>query len=95
MSYQKIINIKGDKYLIEPSKKENKKYDVYLIKQNENKYITSFGDKRYEHYKDKFGYYSKLDHNDKKRRDAYRSRHKNDYINDPNYAGFWAYNFLW
>ena len=91
MSFQKIIIVKGNKYLLEPSKRENKKYDVYY----DNKYITSFGDKRYEHYKDKIGYYKNLDHNDKKRRKLYRDRHKNDYIDDSNYAGFWSYHFLW
>jgi len=108
MSFQKIIIVKGNKYLLEPSKRENKKYDVYLVfnnkemgvgvlKDNEfvKRYITSFGDKRYEQYKDKVGYYKNLDHNDKDRRKLYRDRHKNDNINDPNYAGFWSYKYLW
>ena len=81
--------IKG--YTIKVSTRKNKKYDVY----KDDKYITSFGDSRYQHYKDLIGYYKNLDHNDKKRRDNYRSRHKNDNINDPNYAGYWAYHFLW
>lgn len=82
-------NIKG--YTIKVSTRKNKKYDVY----KDDKYITSFGDKRYQHYKDLIGYYKNLDHNDKKRRELYRLRHKNDNIDDPNYAGYWAYNFLW
>lgn len=82
-------NIKG--YTIKVSTRKNKKYDVY----KDDKYITSFGDKRYQHYKDLIGYYKNLDHNDKKRRDNYRSRHKNDNIDNPNYAGYWSYNFLW
>lgn len=82
-------NIKG--YTIKVSTRKNKKYDVY----KDDKYITSFGDKRYQHYKDLIGYYKNLDHNDKKRRDNYRSRHKNDNIDNPNYAGYWAYHFLW
>lgn len=81
--------IKG--YDIYVSTRKNKKYDAY----KNDKYITSFGDKNYEHYNDKIGYYSHLDHNDKKRRELYRIRHKNDYINDPNYAGYWAWNYLW
>lgn len=81
--------IKG--YTIKVSTRKNKKYDVY----KDDKYITSFGDKRYQHYKDLIGYYKNLDHNDKKRRDNYRSRHKNDNIDNPNYAGYWAYHFLW
>lgn len=79
-------------YVIFPSSEEsNKKYDVY----KDNKYITSFGDKRYHHYKDKFGYYSNLNHNDEKRRELFRKRHQHDNIDDPNYAGFWSWNYLW
>lgn len=81
--------IKG--YTVKVSTRKNKKYDVY----KDDKYITSFGDKRYQHYKDLIGYYKDLDHNDKKRRELYRLRHRNDNIDDPNYAGFWAWNYLW
>ncbi len=75
-----------------PSRRKNKKYDVL---DNNNRYLFSFGDNRYQHYKDQFGYYKDLDHLDPDRRKNYRLRHKNDYIDDPNYAGFWSYNFLW
>lgn len=85
--FQKKVN----GYTIKVSTRKNKKYDVF----KDDKYITSFGDKRYQHYKDLIGYYKNLDHNDKKRRDNYRSRHKNDNIDNPNYAGYWAYHFLW
>jgi len=78
-------------YTIKVSTRKNKKYDVY----KDDKYITSFGDKRYQHYKDLIGYYSNLDHNDKIRRDNYRKRHKNDYLDDKNKAGYWAYYYLW
>lgn len=88
--YQKIID--GKKYTIIPStRKKNKKYDVFL----DGKYIVSFGDTRYQHYRDRFGHYKNLDHNDKKRRDRYRARHMNDIIDNPNFAGFWAWHFLW
>ena len=61
------------------------------------KYVTSFGDKRYQHFKDQtpLKTYKNLDHNDPKRRDLYRQRHKNDNINDPNYAGYWSWFYLW
>jgi len=85
--FQKKIN----EYIVKVSSRKNKKYDVF----KDDKYITSFGDKRYQHYQDKIGYYKNLDHNDMKRRDNYRSRHKNDYINNPLYAGYWSYNYLW
>lgn len=78
-------------YTIKPSTRKNKKYDVY----KNDKYITSFGDTRYQHYYDKIGYYEHLNHYDEKRRKNYRSRHRNDNITDPNYAGYWSYNYLW
>lgn len=94
----KFIKLDNKLYLIKPSKKENKKYDVYIVLNKnplDKKYIVSFGQKGMEQYKDKFGFYKHLDHNDKKRKDAYRARHKNDNINDPNFAGYWSWNFLW
>jgi len=79
-----------------PSKNPLKKYDVFQGKT----FIVSFGQKYpngvpYEQYKDKLGYYSQYDHDDKKRRDRYRQRHRGDYIDDPTRAGFWAYRNLW
>jgi hypothetical protein len=75
-----------------PSRRKNKKYDVY----KDDEYITSFGDIRYQHYKDKFGYYKELDHLDKERRKNYRKRAKGiSSIDDPYNANFWAYNYLW
>lgn len=74
-----------------PSKNINKKYDVF----ENGKFIVSYGDRNYQHYKDKLGYYSELDHNDKQRRKLYRKRHAKDKINNPYYAGYWAYNYLW
>lgn len=72
--------IKG--YTIKVSTRKNKKYDVY----KDDKYITSFGDSRYEDY---------TKHKDIIRLNNYKSRHKNDNINNPNYAGFWSYWILW
>lgn len=130
------MKIKDAIYLIEPSKKQDKKYDVYMVSfsklntdipkswrkytmdgldkddivkkynpyglrdaksvgASDTRYIVSFGQKGMEQYKDKFEYYKYLDHNDKKRKDAYRARHKNDNINDPNFAGYWSWNYLW
>ena len=77
---------------IKPSEKKNKKYDVY----KDGKYILSFGDKRYQHYKDFFGYYKKLNHLDEKRRISYRKRAEGiGKLGDPYSSNFWAYNFLW
>lgn len=77
--------------IVAPSKYKHKKYDVF----QHNKYLLSFGDNRYQHYCDKFGYYSHLNHLDPKRRLLYRMRHQNDNINDPRYPGYWSWNFLW
>lgn len=79
------------------SKKPNKKYDVFY-----NGKIISFGDKNYEHFHDKLGYYSKLDHNDPERRRLYRARASKitdkkgnlTYLNK-NSANYWAYHYLW
>lgn len=75
------------------STRKNKKYDVYEQKQDGLKYLTSFGDVRYQHYKDKLGLYSHLNHLDKKRRDLYYTRHKKDY---PKYSPDWfSKKLLW
>jgi hypothetical protein len=83
---------KRNGYFIIPSNKQHKKYDVY---DKDDNFVVSFGDKRYQQYKDKFGYYSNKDHGDKQRRENYRQRHSGDKINNPRYAGYWAYNYLW
>lgn len=85
------ITINKENYLVVPSKTKFKKYDVY----KKGKFLLSFGDVNYQQYHDKFGYFKILDHNDEKRRKNYRERHKNDKINNPDYAGYWSYNYLW
>lgn len=85
--------------LFQKSKRKNKKYDVY----NENgEYITSFGDKRFQHFKDKIGMYSHLNHNDEKRRKAYRKRHAGVKLKDGSRAidkklspAWFSYKLLW
>lgn len=74
---------------VAPSKRKNKKYDVY----KRGKYITSFGDNRYKHYFDKIGFYSKLNHNDEKRKELYYKRHgtKADFES----AKYFSHRFLW
>lgn len=62
-----------------------KKYDVYVPKNGRLKKV-SFGAKGYSDY---------TIHKDKARRERYRSRHRNDKINDPYSSGFWAYHVLW
>jgi hypothetical protein len=86
-----MISFKHDGYIIKPSRNKKKKYDVF----KDGKFLLSYGDINYSHYKDFFGYYSELDHLDKKRRQRYWMRHKNDHIHDPNYPGYWSWWFLW
>jgi len=83
----KIGTYKG--YPIYLSERVNKKYYAVV-----NNHKVHFGDKRYEHYFDKMGHYSNLDHNDKERRKRYKQRHEKDrHIKDS--AGWFADNILW
>lgn len=54
-----------------------KKYKVVIVNDMfpQEKRTLTFGDNRYQHYKDKIGFYSSLDHKDKKRRENYYKRH--------------------
>jgi len=61
--------IKIGNYIYEKSNKKNKK----LVTTVEGKRVH-FGDSRYGHFKDKTGIWSKLDHNDKKRKENYLKR---------------------
>jgi hypothetical protein len=70
-----------------------KKYCAILKNKNRTKKVC-FGDRRYQHYHDKIGKYRHLDHKDKKRRAAYRRRHKGE--NKKKYsAGYFAWKYLW
>ena len=72
----------------------NKKYSVYVMK-NGKKKLIHFGAIGYSQFFDKIGRYRAYDHNDKKRRARYRARHRNDYINNPSFPGYWSYHYLW
>ena len=74
------------------SKAKNKKYAVYVMK-NEKIKLINFGDSRYGQFKDKLGHYSNLNHYDKKRRDNYYSRHGQ--TKDKNTAKYWSNKILW
>jgi hypothetical protein len=81
-----------------PSKRINKKYDVFDEYDN---YITSFGARKmtgepYEQFEDLVSdFYSDYNHYDPKRRKAYRARHKNDNLEDKTSAGYFAMKYLW
>lgn len=86
----KDYECKYKKFIIKPSTRKHKKYDVF---DKEGKKVLSFGDKRYQQYKDKIGYYKELDHNDKKRKELYYKRHNKDY---GKYSPDWfSKKFLW
>lgn len=80
----------------EISDKLNKKYNAVLINKYDKTDIKKipFGDKRYQQYFDQLGYYSNLNHNDKKRRLLYRKRHAKDIMNKFS-SGWFAYYYLW
>lgn len=61
--------VKIGKYEYEKSTRKNKK----LMTKVNNK-IIHFGHSKYEHFKDKTGIWSDLDHNDKQRRKNYLTR---------------------
>jgi len=94
--YIHYITMNNNKKLYKPfvSKAKNKKYSVYVknIKTGKPKLIH-FGDKRYGQYKDKLKHYSKLDHNDEKRRKAYHARHGKATSKDT--AKYFSNRYLW
>lgn len=92
---KKVFHKFGFTFVV-PAVVKNKKYSVY----NDDVYITSFGQIRpngipYEQYEDKIGYYKDYNHYDIKRRNNYRSRHKNDNLDDITSAGFFSRYLLW
>ena len=80
------------------------KYSVYVkcTRNKCGKKLIHFGHIDYQHYKDKGGYFSHLDHLDKTRRKRYRARasgirdkYGNRTYKDKNSKNYWAYNYLW
>jgi hypothetical protein len=81
--------IKKDGYEFRKSKRHNKKYDVF----KKGVYIISFGQLPYQHYRDKIGLYSHLDHNDSQRRKNYYARHGKEAEKDS--AKYFSHRYLW
>lgn len=79
-------------YIFCLSKKKLKKYDVY--RKSTQEYITSFGQKGYEHFFDKIGLLPKsLNHNNEERKRLYYARHGKDAdFESPKY---FSHRFLW
>ena len=74
------------------SQAKNKKYSVY-VKKGSKVRLIHFGDKRYQHFKDKLKVYSNLDTNDNNKKRLYYARH--GYTKDKNTAKYWANKILW
>jgi hypothetical protein len=98
--FNKTVVYEGVRYkVVAPPKRESnehKKYEVYDAKTGD--YITAFGSKPHTHYFDKFGYYKHLNTLDKQQRKRFRDRHRKDrgvVEDNPQFAGWWAYRFLW
>ena len=77
-----MVKIEADRFRFikfQKSKTMNKKYDAIIEDvKTRRKQTVPFGDKRYEQYSDSTGLklYSRLDHNDEKRRKNYLARHE-------------------
>jgi hypothetical protein len=78
-----------------------KKYSVWVMKDRKPKLIH-FGDRSMEHYHDKLGKWTNLDHKDKTRRASYRARaegirNKKNKLTykDRNSSNYWSYHYLW
>jgi serine protease inhibitor ecotin len=98
MTYYDITKYKFIKFKQSDKKKPGKKYMAILENKKTNRIVkVHFGDKKYQQYKDStgLGLYSHLDHKDKKRRDAYRKRHKGFLRRGYYSPGMFSYRFLW
>lgn len=73
----------------------NHKYAAILEnKKTRQRRKIQFGAKGYQHYYDKLGHYSNLNHGDKKRRGRYHARHSGD--KDFKFSsGYFAAKILW
>jgi hypothetical protein len=69
------------------SKLKNKKYSVYVLSKAGNQKNIHFGSASHEHYHDKLGNVSHLNHNDKKYRALYYKRHKRHATRTPRSIG--------
>lgn len=83
------------KYMIVPPVRKNKKYSVLIFKDNKWRHLLSFGDSRYQHYKDTtpLKLWSHLDHNDEERRKNYYARH--GYTDNMMTAKWFSNTYLW
>jgi hypothetical protein len=75
--------------------KSTRKFKKYMAVFDDSKKVVHFGDNRYGQYKDKtkLKLYSRLDHNDTKRKDSYYARHG---VGAKLYTPTWfSHKYLW
>ena len=93
-----MILINPNDYVLshfEVSRHKNKKYDAILFnKHNSKKAVIPFGQKDYQQFYDRLGYYKHLNHGDVNRRLNYRRRHAKDIMNKYS-SGWFSYYYLW
>jgi len=82
-----------------PSKTGSKKYDAFISQNGKWKKVASFGDRNYQQYKDRIGFYSSKNHNDAERRRRYQIRHNKDLRTEKSRAGtsagYLSMRYLW
>ena len=76
------------------SNRKNKKYTAVLQNENNKQKLVHFGQLPYQHYYDKIGLYSDLNHLDENRRRRYQQRFSKLPLKKytPHY---FSYNYLW
>ena len=84
-------------YIIVSPMRKNKKYSVmkYNKEKKEYDYLLSFGDSRYQQFKDKtpLKLWSNLDHGDLNRKYLYYKRHP--ITDNKESASYWSNKYLW
>lgn len=101
--WYKDITLYGKTYRIKTANDQKHKYVAWLASKidDERTFLSrpvKFGAYGMEHFKDKFGQFRHLDHNDQKRLIAFKSRFGKLYEknkNNPTSAIYWSWNYLW
>jgi hypothetical protein len=79
-------------YRPEPSHLKSKKYKVWVLRDGKPKLIH-FGSRAHQHFRDRLGHYTALDHNDERRRELYYKRFGP--ATDKNSAKWFSHKYLW
>ena len=81
---------------IEKSTRDGKKYKATIENKKSKKQVSiHFGSTAHQHYKDKKGLYSHLDHNDKERRKRFQNRFRSRYNPNEYSATYFSWAILW